>query len=309
MRIILSGASGFIGKNMLLGAPIGMEIAAIYNHSSDFLDFLDENRCKNVTAIKCDLTSRKAVKKAFTETGHDFDACVYLSANTSIPFSIKNPQSDLNTNATALLNFLEEYRGKKFVYLSSSAVYDGLTGLVSPSSRISPRLPYAISKIASEQYVKFHQKRKTFEEYTILRLFNTYGPYEPTRKIYTKLVQAFCLEDADEFTIYGDGKNYIDPMYIEDTVDCIFKVVRGRSENLTLDCCRGEHITIEELVCEAARLFGKDCVKIKSGGPIDEYTRFYGRPTKLKQLFGFKPKTPLKKGLSRLASHLKKAAY
>ena len=44
--------------------------------------------------------------------------------------------------------------------VSSGAVYDGLTGEVTPATPVSPRLPYAISKLASEQYLRFFAERR-----------------------------------------------------------------------------------------------------------------------------------------------------
>ena len=124
------------------------------------------------------------------------------------------------------------------IFFSSGAVYDGLTGLVSPESKLNPKLPYAISKLASEQYIQFFAKKGQIENYIILRFFGAFGPYEPERKIYTKLVRAFALEGKDEFVVRGDGKNLIDAMYVDDTIDGILKVMASSEKNKIVDFCR-----------------------------------------------------------------------
>ena len=74
--------------------------------------------------------------------------------------------------------------------MSSGAVYDGLRGAVSPATPVSPRLPYAISKLASEQYLRFFaEHRGTVDSYVNVRFFGAYGPYEAARKITTQWLQ------------------------------------------------------------------------------------------------------------------------
>src|SRR5260221_32205 len=70
------------------------------------------------------------------------------------------PAWDLESNATAFVTFLESCRVGHVVFVSSGAVYDGLIGDVTPESRVSPRLPYAISKLASELYLRFFIERR-----------------------------------------------------------------------------------------------------------------------------------------------------
>ena len=87
------------------------------------------------------------------------------------------------SNTVALVTFLEHCSVNHLVYLSSGAVYDGLVGAVSPETPCSPRLPYAISKLAAEQYVRFFSERRHRPaSYINVRFFGAYGPYEPARK-------------------------------------------------------------------------------------------------------------------------------
>lgn len=303
MKIIVPGASGFIGKNFILKAPKGWEIIAIYN-KTNLQDFVEEHKLDNVIAIKCDLTKDKEVEKLSNQVGNSFDVCLYLAANTVIPLSVKDPIFDIHTNTIALLNFLKFFRGEKIIFLSSGAVYDGLSGFVSPESPVSPRIPYAISKLASENYIKFYvATKRTFENYVILRFFGAYGPYEPNRKIYTKLVKRFYFENKNEFTVYGDGKNLIDAMYIDDTIEGLLKVIKSDNQNIIVDFCSGTPLTIDELVYASA-VFSKKDVTVRHEGITQEYIDFYVSNKMMEKLFGFEPTTPLNEGLWKLAKHL-----
>src|SRR5205085_4977677 len=112
------------------------------------------------------------------------------------------------------------------VYISSGAVYIGLSGLVGPTSAVCPTFPYAISKLAAEHYIRaFFSAYQRPKYATIVRFFGTYGPYEPSRKFYTKLVRRFAFERNPQFTVIGDGENYIDAMYIDDAIKAFLAVL------------------------------------------------------------------------------------
>ena len=88
----------------------------------------------------------------------DIDVCVYLASNTNVRAMVEDPIIDVHTNIRPLVNFLTNSTGGKIIFFSSGAVYMGNHGLVSPRSQITPTIPYAISKYACEQYVKFFQE-------------------------------------------------------------------------------------------------------------------------------------------------------
>lgn len=307
MRLLVTGASGFIGKNFLLKASPGMEIFAVFQ-SDDFLDFLKENNLKNVTPVRCNLTDFQDVQEAARKIGSRFDAVVYLAGNRDPAESIRNPLLDLDSTVRALINFLENFSCEKFIFLSSGAVYDGLEGQVSPDSRLSPTLPYAISRLTAENYIRFFQKkRKSLGNYVILRFFDAYGPYEPSRKLYTKLVEIFALKGKKEFTIFGSGENYIDAMYVDDAVEGI-KAVLGKKleKNATVDFGTGNPMTLNEFVEKAARILGAGDADIKhteTGGA--EHILFRASSEGMERLFSFKPAIKLDDGFARLAQHLK----
>ena len=305
MNVIVTGASGFIGKNIVLKSPKTWDVVALYNQSLDFPQFIQRQKLKHVTAQPCDLTREKDIERLAKKNSAYFDLCIYLSANGNPAFSALDPLIDLKKNTLALVNFLNQIRIERFVFFSSGAVYDGLKGKVSPEMKINPKLPYAISKCASEQYVQFFTQKGRVEEYVILRFFGAFGQYEPERKIYTKLIKTFFLEKKNKFTVRGDGRNLIDAMYIDDTIEGIFKVVASKNKNLTVDFCSGQPITIDELVKKAALVFKRNKINIVHEGEVAEYIAFRASSLAMNRLFGFKPRISLEEGLTRFAEFLK----
>ncbi len=187
MRVLVTGASGFLGRYMLLGMSDSWEVVALHRPgNADFLEFLEVHHLLQVLPVACDLTDKYQVEQVVEQMGRNFDCCLALASNTSIPGSIERPIEDLTANALGLLYVLESFTFDHLVYLSSGAVYIGLEGMVGPELSLSPTLPYAISKLASEHYIRaFVLHRQTPRCATILRFFGAYGPYEPPRKLYT----------------------------------------------------------------------------------------------------------------------------
>lgn len=304
MNLLVTGASGFIGRNLILSLPKTSRVVAIYHHSADFPSFIKDHHLTHVTAIKCDLTNDSDVK-AFWQKYKQFEACVYLSANGDPALSAHEPLLDFQKNLLALVTFFAYAKLQKLIFFSSGAVYDGLTGLVSPESKLNPKLPYAISKLASEQYIQFFAKKGQIENYIILRFFGAFGPYEPERKIYTKLVRAFALEGKDEFVVRGDGKNLIDAMYVDDTIDGILKVMASSEKNKIVDFCSGTPVAIDDLVKAAAKVLTKKPIKIIHQGEVPEYIAFRVSAQGMKDLFGFKPRISLEDGLKSFLEFIK----
>lgn len=305
MNIIVTGASGFIGKNLLLELPKSWSITALYNKNTGFPDFVARNCQRNITPIRCDLTKDDEVKKLASDLREKFDVCVFLAANGDPVFSVEHPAADLEMTTLTLVNFLHYFKIEKLIYFSSGAVYEGLKGLISPEVLVKPKLPYAISHLASEEYVKFFASRGTVNDYVILRFFGAYGPYEPSRKIFTRLIETCYCKDSKEFRVRGDGKNYIDAMYVDDAVKGVLKVIESKQTNVVVDFCKGEPLMINDLVVKVASLLKSKNVTLKHCGQSDEYIEFHASPAKMDELFKFQPKIDLNDGLSKFVQFLK----
>ena len=77
-----------------------------------------------------------------------FDLCVYLAANGDPAVSSREPSFDLVSNTLTLLRLLERVSIGRMIYFSSGAVYDGLSGPVTPRTPVHPSLPYSVSNLA-----------------------------------------------------------------------------------------------------------------------------------------------------------------
>lgn len=302
----MTGASGFIGRNLLLRIPRSWETFAVYNTDASFLDFC-RNGSIDCNPTKCDLSNEAEARKLAKRIGPKIDLCIHLAGNTDTSLSARNPLADLKSNTDTMLNVIQNFRISKMVLMSSGAVYEGLRGRVHPGIPVSPLLPYAVSKLASERYLIYAHERSSNPEYfDILRFFGAYGPHESPRKVYSRLVKAFFLDGKSEFTLIGDGENLIDAMYIDDAVTMILKLASRGGTNSTFDFCAGNPLTLTELVRKAARDFEVKNPKIEHRGLPFEYQFFKGSPKPFERLVKFRPRVPLSEGLKKLASFLQR---
>ena len=303
MRLLVTGASGFIGRNLLLKVPRDWDVVATFHKSGDFERFVMEKALENVRVVNVDLADIVDTKR---KLGGEFDCAVHLAANTDLSFCVRNPHEDLRLNIGTLLNTVKTAKIRDLIFMSSGAVYDGHSGLVSSDVRVSPSFPYAIAKLACEHYITFFKKNRLIDSFVILRFFGAYGPYEPTRKIFTKLIKAFYFDKSRDFTVVGDGNNFIDAMFVDDAVEGLLSVVGSDVRDVTVDFASGEPLRINELVIRVAKIFGLDRVTVRHSGWPVEYTTFCVSGKSMESLFGFKPKTSLEVGVWKLAEWLEK---
>jgi nucleoside-diphosphate-sugar epimerase len=305
MNLLVTGASGFLGRNLLLRAPADWHIVALYNTDSRFPHFVAGLDRPNIVAAQCDLASTPDVARFVREHGAEWGSCLFLAAKVDIPWSVRQPKDDLLANTIPVLNLLEVIRVEKLVYFSSGAVYDGHIGEVGPDMPVAPTLPYATSKLASEHYVRFFQeRRRTVEKCLIVRFFGAYGPYEPEHKLYTRLINAFGIAKHDHYTIYGDGTNLIDAVYVDDAVEAVRRMLTGNHWNATVNLAGGHPRRIDELVQAVGAALGVHSVKIQKSGIANERNEFWGSVGELRKLLGFQPTIELADGVRRFRDFL-----
>jgi len=298
MRVLVTGASGFIGHNVLLRAPRGWDVTAVYHRTQGLEEFARRHALTNVEAVRCDLTNAASVAE-LARPNPSFDACLYLAANGDPAKSADRPAWDLSLNTLGLVTLLEHVRVGHFVYVSSGAVYDGLRGPVTPQTAVAPLLPYAISKLASEHYVRaFAQRAKTVGSYVNVRFFGAYGPYEPERKITTKWMRA-VMGGQREFTLRGNGENLVDFMYVDDAVDGFLALTTAAGFSGTVDFASGSPVSVNTVVQTMAKMLGAS-VTVRHEGHTEEYIQFRSADQTMRERFDVKPSVDFEEGVRRL---------
>jgi UDP-glucose 4-epimerase len=299
MRVIVTGAAGFIGRNVLLRAPRDWRVFAVSRHAADLAAFAAAHGLAHVEVLECDLTQPDQVARMSDRVGGRADAVLYLAANGDPAASAERPAWDLASNSLALVTFLERVAVNHCVFVSSGAVYDGIEGPVTPATPVSPLLPYAISKLAAEQYVRyFAERRGALNSFAVVRFFGAYGPYEPDRKITTRWIRAAMNGDR-EFVIRGDGRNLIDFMHVDDAVDGFLALAAVRGFRGSVDFGCGVPVTVNDITDAMRRVTGSD-IAVVHRGETAEYIRFRTVDDTMRTRFGIAPRIPFGEGFAKL---------
>lgn len=213
MQLLITGGAGFIGSNLVRAAlEAGHTVRVLDNLSTGYASNLDSLECEFVEA---DLRDVVAVDAAMPGV----DTVFHLAALGSVPRSIKDPRSTHEVNITGTLNVLEAARrhGVSNLYFSSSSSVYGANPALPKRERewVRPMSPYAVSKLAGEQYMLAYQQ--SFGLNTLaFRFFNVYGPGQRAGHAYAAVIPAFL--DAyirnEHLQLQGDGTQSRDFTYV-----------------------------------------------------------------------------------------------
>jgi UDP-glucose 4-epimerase len=304
-KILVTGGAGFIGSHIveeLLNR--NEQVVVIDNFSMGSLDNLPESN--RLTVVEGDISVRETIADLFKQ--YQFKKIFHLGAIASVAASVEDPLHTHQTNLEATLYLLEEARKQggleRFVFASSAAVYgDEPTLPKKETSTIRPLTPYAIDKFASEQYVLAFSRLYDIPTAAV-RFFNVFGnrqnpssPYSGVVSILTDKFKQLVKKEETSFTLFGDGEQTRDFIYVKDVVQAVFLVSEtsdaigkvfnvGTGGSTSLNELIGlyEEITETRLPIE---------IKEERSGDIKES---YSDISELKSL-GFEPKFTMREGL------------
>lgn len=312
INVAILGASGFVGKNLMLKLPSDWNTYAFYNTSKDFVDFIKKNNIK-ATLIKKDLSSDFKISNRYP---HHFDLVISLLGNTSHIAEELQPEYDLNSDPLAITNFFKKFSCKKLIYFSSTAIYDNHYHLVSAqkTTDIMPSNSYTIAKLMSERLVHYFQKKKVIDEFLIVRLSGAYGPYQRPNRLISRLINTFHFKKGNYIKLKGTGKNWTDAMYVKDTVNFILLAVEQKLKNEIVDFCSPCFIPLDEMVdnvVNVVKSFDSDLkptvawdnIKLQENYPFYLSSKAYGILPPFNYKFRWNWDTGLANFRSWLASH------
>ena len=243
VRVLVTGASGFIGRNLLAACPRTWEIVALYRSAGDFPAYASRVG-DHVRPLRCDLADPADAARIGPSAAGRFDIAFHLAGRVAIPRSLTDPGADLLDNALATVHVARTVAAGHLVHVSTGAVYEGQAGRADPERPLRPSLPYAAHKVLGELYARAAAERyATAARVTIVRFFGAYGPHEPAHKLYARLIRRFAVEREPTIEIFGDGTNLIDAMWIDDACAGMLRIGQddrpARESVWTVDFAQG----------------------------------------------------------------------
>lgn len=232
-KVLVTGGLGFIGSNLChrlagLGAEIVILDCKLLDHGANEANLrgIEQMVATKILDI-CD-------PSASAET-RDAEYVFHIAGQTSHLDSVKDPQLDWSINAGGTLELLEGLKGslklKCFLYLGTRAQYGRVNGgRATETLALEPMDPYGVSKTAGEMYSLLYSKIHSLPSVSA-RLTNTYGPRHQMMTSKYGILNWFIrlALDGNPLTVYGDGSQKKDFIYIEDAVDALLYLALDES--------------------------------------------------------------------------------
>ena len=232
MKILLTGAAGFIGSTATLRLLArGDEVIGLDN-LNDYYDVqLKRDRLARLTShpkfrfVKLDVADRPGIEALFAK--EQVDRVVHLAAQAGVRYSLKNPHAYIDSNVVGFMNILEGCRHSQvqhLVYASSSSVYGGNTKMPfsEHDSVDHPVSMYAATKKANE--LMAHTYSHLFGLPTTgLRFFTVYGPWgrpDMALFLFTK-----AILEGKPIDVFNHGEMRRDFTFVDDIVEGVIRVL------------------------------------------------------------------------------------
>lgn len=304
LRVLVTGGAGFIGSHTVdrLLAE-GFDVDVLDNLRSGSLENVSRHIGeKNFNFVNGDIRDACLVKVLIKNV----DYVVHLAALVSVPESIRDPSltHDINVNGTLnLLNASVNYNVKRFVYVSSCAVYGNAEKLpIKEDCPTKPESPYGVSKLTAENYVQKYSKDYGLET-VCLRYFNVYGSRQAYSDYSGVIIQFLNrINRGFPLMVFGDGEQTRDFVHVDDVVEADLLALKcERAAGEVFNIGTGVATSINQLANTLLEIVDKRKLKIIHCEARDSDIRHsVADISKAREKLGYNPKVSLKSGLKRL---------
>lgn len=305
MKALVTGGAGFIGSHIvdrLLND--GHVVVVLDDFSTGHRSNLPEHEA--LTIVEGDISNFDTVKQCM----QGIDWVFHKAAVASVPKTVNDPVGSSLVNYQGTLHLLEAARinkVKRFVFASSAALYGDEPTLPKVETMCPMTLsPYAVDKLASECACGMYTRLYGLET-VCLRYFNVYGARQDPSSPYSGVISIFTdkLKNKQTPSIFGDGEQTRDFVYVSDVVEANMKAVT--TENCAgqyYNIATGKKITLNDLLKSLCDIYKVD-FKVNYGetrkGDIKES---YAVIDKAKTILKWNPSVELPHGLKMLCDSL-----
>lgn len=284
MKILITGASGFIGKKLIASIK-NSKIVAINHKNNQKFD-------SSIVVENISITDKKIIKKI---EKHNPDIIIHLASLTGVAKCEKNHKKAFDTNVYGTFNVIQGClkTKTKLIFLSSREVYGESNYKKTENSRLSPKNIYGFTKLCAEQIISSHGKMGL--DYVILRPTQVYSS-DATDGIINLIKSAV---KKNKVIIFGGGQ-HVNLLHVDDLVRIIINIVNNWPKSKIFNVGIKETCTIEEVVKIISKILKKEIViEYKKERKYDTQ-KFIPDITKIQSELKVEPRYNTQKGLKKI---------
>ena len=301
MLFLVTGGAGFIGSHI-------SDRLLADGHRVRILDNFSTGKHENIPAtadvevIEGDVGNYDTVRTAMEQV----DIVYHEAAIASVPETVGNPLASERVNYRGTLNILEAARHtavKRVMFACSAAVYGDLPELPKQESMaVKPQSPYAVDKLASELACQMYTHLYGLETVS-LRYFNVFGPRQDPSSPYSGVISIFSdsLSQGRQPTIYGDGEQTRDFVYVADVVEANIKAATApAAAGKAINIATGGKLSINELLKTICDLKGQPFEPLYKPGRQGDIRHSRADISVAREVLEWQPVVTFEDGLRRL---------
>ena len=285
----MTGGAGFIGSNLV-------DALLARGDAVTVVDNLASGKRENVHADAAFV--ERDIREELDFTGAE--VVFHLAAQADVQTSMQRPDHDADVNVVGSVRVLEAARaaGAQVVFSSTGgAIYGECDGPAPEDSTLGPVSPYGIAKLCAEQYLA-GWNRIHDSGHVVLRFANVYGPRQDSG-LEGGVVAIFLerLASGEPTTIFGDGSQTRDFVYVGDVVDAVLAAVGH--DGGTYNVGTGRETSVAELHGACRAVAGSAAEPRLEPARLGDALRSVLDVSRIEHELGWRARTSLDDGLRR----------
>jgi len=299
MRILITGGAGFIGSHL----------ANQLHHQGHFVRVLDDLSGGDPTKLSRRINFSRGDVRDIPKLWsllQGVEVVYHLAARVSVPASVLYPReyNDVNVGGTvALLEACRDVGVRRVILASSATIYGNQTKQpVHEEMAPQPTVPYAVSKLAAEQFLFIIGRLAGFET-VALRIFNAYGPGQPLPPVHAPVIPQFMHQilGGGSVVVQGDGSQTRDFVFIDDVVKALIATADAAGvDQQIINIGSGLEITVNTLIERIAQTVERKANVLYNRETSGGVERLVADLSKARRLLGYAPAVDIATGLECL---------
>lgn len=298
MRVLVTGGAGFIGSHLTDAfLARGDEVTVLDDLSSGRAGRLDDHAALR----KLSITDAGPLTEVIGQLRPEL--ICHLAAQIDVRSSVAAPAVDAQVNVVGTVNVLEAARvaGARVLFASSGGALYGRDAPIPSREEVLPlpESPYGIGKYCAEQYLGLYN-RLHGTRHSVLRLANVYGPrQDPTGDAGVIPIFCGCVLAGQEPTIYGDGAQTRDLVYVADAVSAFLAAADSRRPG-TWNTGTGTEISVLDLISIIAGIAGRPVTPRFAPARVGDLKRSSLAVDRVARDLGWRAETALADGMTKV---------